>query len=326
MNASNSGGVGAIKMIIGIVVIIIVLVALYFLYKYLFTSSGLEVKVANDAFVSAKTNATSFAVNTSYPNIPIVYTGGEFTVSSWIYVSDWQNVNGGKPKHIFTLGKDIAGLPDGTTTTTTNSDGTTTKCTTSGTSTKSGFADANAEATVNEQTLVVYLDAYNNELHTAVSLTDNDASKVGSGRIMKSDVAGAFGPNGNIGTLKSKAGAKCSIKDVELQKWILFTFCMNNKVLDIYMDGKLARSCVLPSMYSVGSDPTKPMSLKMAGYGGFGGFIGRTVMTNYAMNPEEVWKLYMSGPGPEPSFWNSFKSLFDPNFYKDVKFPTLDWE
>lgn len=320
MNASNSGGAGAIKMIIGIVIIILVLVALYFLYKYLFTSSGLEVKVANDSFVSAKTNEKSFAVNVSYPNIPIVYTGGEFTVSTWIYVSDWQNVNGGKPKHIFTLGKDIAGLPDGRTTTTTKiENGITTTCTTTGTTTES-FANAeNTESTVNEQTLVVYLDAYNNELHTAVSLADSDASQVGSGRIMKSDL-------GDLNGLKSKPGAKCSIKDVELQKWILFTFCMNNKVLDIYMDGKLARSCVLPSMYSVGSDPTKPMSLKMAGYGGFGGFIGRTVMTNYAMNPEEVWKLYMSGPGPEPSFWNSLKSLFDPNFYKDVKFPTLNWE
>jgi hypothetical protein len=127
-------------------------------------------------------------------------------------------------------------------------------------------------------------------------------------------------------SLKGKAGSKCSVGDVELQKWVLFTFCLNNKVMDIYMDGKLARSCVLPSMYSVGSDPSKPISLKMAGYGGFGGFIGRTVMSNYALNPEEVWKLYMTGPGPEMSIFESFGALFDPSYYKNVKFPELKWD
>lgn len=323
MNASNTGSPDSVKRIIGIILIILVLIALYYLYKYLFTSNALEMKVVNDRFISAKTNAQSFAVNASYPSIPLIYTGGEFTTSTWIYIADWQNVNGGKPKHIFTLGKDIGGLPDGSSTTsTTNADGTTTTCT------KSGFQDVTASS-VNEQTLTVFLDAYNNELHTAVSLVDSGAGSIGSGRIMKADMVTTIGTGSTASTafngdgLKSKPGSKCSVKDVELQKWVLFTFCMNNKVLDIYMDGKLSRSCVLPTMYSVGADPTKPLSLKMAGFGGFGGFIGRTIMTNYAMNPEQVWKLYMSGPGPEPSIWNSFRSLFDPNVYKDVSFPTL---
>ena len=297
MNASNDGGLGAVKMIVGVIFIVLILVALYYLYKYLFTSSGLEIKVVNNEFVSAKTNEKSYAVSKTYPDVPVIYTGGEFTVSTWVYVTDWKSVNGGKPKHIFTLGKDIG------TETSTNPD------------------------TVNEQTLTVYLDAYNNTLHTAVSLAASGSEATDkSYTIMKTDIASPEGAFNDAG-LKGKAGSKCSVGDVELQKWVLFTFCLNNKVMDIYMDGKLARSCVLPSMYSVGSDPSKPVSLKMAGYGGFGGFIGRTLMSNYALNPEEVWKLYMTGPGPEMSIFESLGSLFDPNYYKNkIKFPELKWD
>jgi hypothetical protein len=303
MNASNDGGLGTVKMIVGVIFLILVLVALYYLYKYLFTSSGLEIKVVNNEFVSAKTNEKSFAVSKTYPDVPVIYTGGEFTVSTWVYVTDWKSVNGGKPKHIFTLGKDIGSAAAGASATnSTNPD------------------------TVNEQTLTVYLDAYNNTLHTAVSLAASGSEATDkSYTIMKTDIATEAGQL-NDASLKGKAGSKCSVGDVELQKWVLFTFCLNNKVMDIYMDGKLARSCVLPSMYSVGSDPSKPISLKMAGYGGFGGFIGRTVMSNYALNPEEVWKLYMTGPGPEMSIFESFGALFDPSYYKNVKFPELKWD
>lgn len=302
MNASNDGGLGAVKMIVGVIFIVLILVALYYLYKYLFTSSGLEIKVVNNEFVSAKTNEKSYAVSKTYPDVPVIYTGGEFTVSTWVYVTDWKSVNGGKPKHIFTLGKDI------------------------GSATAASGSAANPD-TVNEQTLTVYLDAYNNTLHTAVSLAASGSEATDkSYTIMKTDIASPEGAFNDAG-LKGKAGSKCSVGDVELQKWVLFTFCLNNKVMDIYMDGKLARSCVLPSMYSVGSDPSKPVSLKMAGYGGFGGFIGRTLMSNYALNPEEVWKLYMTGPGPEMSIFESLGSLFDPNYYKNkIKFPELKWD
>lgn len=337
MNATNSG-LNAVKLIIRLVLLVLVFLAIYYLYKYLFTSSNLDIKVINDGFISAKTNQQSFALSSTYPNVPVVYTGGEMTISSWIYVSDWQNVNSGKPKHILTVGKDVKeGFMDfPMSDASMMSEGFADSCNSgngsgNGSGSGSGSGTPSINELSNEQTLVVFLDSYNNELHTAVSLTPLDANDMNS-TILKRDLVTTVGSGSNVTTtfngeaLKGKAGAKCSVKDVELQKWILFTFCLNNKVMDIYMDGKLARSCVLPSMFSVGGDVTKPLSVKMAGYGGFGGFIGRTVMTNYAMNPEEVWKLYMGGPGPEMTLWKSITGLFDPNVYKDVKFPELKWD
>jgi hypothetical protein len=117
------------------------------------------------------------------------------------------------------------------------------------------------------------------------------------------------------------SNVQATIKDIEFQKWIMITFTLNNKVLDIYMDGKLARSVVLPAMYKVGGAPQNAVYLTAAAYGGFGGFVGNTKMANYALNPEEVWRLYMSGPAEPFSLGSWFKGLFDPEYLKSITKP-----
>lgn len=80
----------------------------------------------------------------------------------------------------------------------------------------------------------------------------------------------------------------CDIASVDLQKWVQLTVCVNNKVCDVYIDGKLARSCILPSFFKV--DPSN-IELQMCSFGGFGGFIGNTTAYNYSLNPDQVWGL-----------------------------------
>jgi hypothetical protein len=292
MNAANSGN-GGFKSMIRIILLILVFVALYYLYKYLFTTSGMVINELNGDIISANTKDSDYAIAKQYPIVPSIYTGGEMTVSTWIYVADWQTINQGRPKHILTLGKGIS--PEG----------------------KSGETDK-------EQTLVLFLDSYNNDLNVVVSCTVDPAAVNSTNYSIKnSEVNSHFAKTGTkIGTALSSKVGKSGVKDIELQKWILCTVCINNKILDIYMDGKLARSTALPSMYSV--DPsTDSLQVNMAGYGGFGGFIGRTVISNYAMNPQEVWKMYMSGPGAEPSVGGAISALFNPDTYKSLTFPTL---
>jgi hypothetical protein len=79
-------------------------------------------------------------------------------------------------------------------------------------------------------------------------------------------------------------------------------------------------------MFSVDAAKAAPLEVQMGGFGGFGGFFGRAYMSNYAMNPEEVWKMYMSGPGDQPSIGSYISSLFDPNTYKGIKFPSVKFE
>jgi ribonucleotide reductase alpha subunit len=101
----------------------------------------------------------------------------------------------------------------------------------------------------------------------------------------------------------------CDIATVDMQRWIQITLSLNNKTCDVYIDGKLSRSCILPSFYKVDKINTK---LTLCETQGFGGFISNTSMYNYALNPEQIWKLYMTGPGPQYSLWEYITSLFTP--------------
>jgi hypothetical protein len=76
------------------------------------------------------------------------------------------------------------------------------------------------------------------------------------------------------------------------------------------MDGKLARSCVLPSNYRVDGGG---YSATLLGYGGFGGFIKNVNMYGGALAPDAVYTNYMVGPDQPVDFWDYLKSFFDPD-------------
>ena len=274
MNSSNDGGAGAIKMIIRILLIVLVLAGIYYLYKYLFTSSGLEIQPMNDQFIPAD-RATGGAASFSQVFNKQVYSGGELSVNIWVYLQDLKRVNPGVAKHIFSLGK------VGT--------------------------EENATTLTGEQTMVVYLEPNTSNLMIGVSTESTTANNSTTIQGSSSTV-----PRSNIQAI---------VRDVELQKWVMLTFCLNNKILDIYMDGKLARSVVLPAMYKVGGAATDGLYLNAAAYGGFGGFLGNIKMANYALNPEEVWRLYMSGPSEPFSLGSWIKGLFDPEYLKKMTIP-----
>ena len=99
----------------------------------------------------------------------------------------------------------------------------------------------------------------------------------------------------------------CDLPEVELQRWVNLTIAVNGRTVDVYQDGKLSRSCVLPNMYRV---DVGGYSAKLLGYGGFGGLISTTVMYDAALNPEAVYKNYMAGPEPITNIWEWFESFF----------------
>jgi len=49
----------------------------------------------------------------------------------------------------------------------------------------------------------------------------------------------------------------------------------------------------------------------MTSRGGFDGYTGATSVANYAMNPDEIYRAYLSGPeGSSTDILNWFVSLF----------------
>ena len=75
------------------------------------------------------------------------------------------------------------------------------------------------------------------------------------------------------------------------------------------MDGKLSRSCVLPTFYKVDAGG---YSANLLAYGGFGGQISTTTMYDAALNPEAVYRNYMAGPEPINTFGDWLSSIFMP--------------
>jgi len=85
----------------------------------------------------------------------------------------------------------------------------------------------------------------------------------------------------------------CTLENVPLQAWTNVLMTLNNRSLDLYMDGKLVRTCVLPGvpLAAPGRD------LSVTPDGGFYGFISNLQYISRAINPREAWAIYKEGPG-----------------------------
>ena len=88
----------------------------------------------------------------------------------------------------------------------------------------------------------------------------------------------------------------CDVQEVDLQRWINVTISVNGRVIDVYMDGKLTRSCVLSDLPVAGQDGTQ--TLLFGGPTGFAGYYGTVQFSGAALSPAAIYSLYQAGPYP----------------------------
>ena len=115
-------------------------------------------------------------------------------------------------------------------------------------------------------------------------------------------------------TLQTDSGmldttANCDIPSIDLQRWVNIVVAINGKTCDVYLDGKLVRSCVLDNYFNVDS----AYALTVGEAGGFGGNINTTQMYGYALSPDLVYANYMAGPNPVNGIVGFFQSIFQPS-------------
>ena len=84
----------------------------------------------------------------------------------------------------------------------------------------------------------------------------------------------------------------CDIQNVPFNKWVHVVYVLNNRTTDIYVNGKLERSCVLQGLPLI----KNKIYLKLANNGGFYGKIGRTQYFTIGINPNQIMNLYNRGP------------------------------
>ena len=84
----------------------------------------------------------------------------------------------------------------------------------------------------------------------------------------------------------------CMVENIPLQKWVNVIVTVYQRTLDIYVDGKLSRSCGLPGVPKIVTG-----DILVTPWGGFNGWTNNIIYLGSVVNPEEAYNLYKSGLG-----------------------------
>ena len=99
------------------------------------------------------------------------------------------------------------------------------------------------------------------------------------------------------------------IPNIPLMKWVHIAYVLNNRSVDIYINGKLERSSALKGIPIITNDQVFFTGGDPAGYYGK---IGKTQYFTRALQPSEVADLYQQGP--------IGSSQYQIQFFQDGKF------
>lgn len=283
MGDYESGSTG-LSLFFTFIFVLIGLIAIFYTYQYLYSTD-----VAMTTLVSGQKDAS--VISSSLPTIPKPYEGGEYTVTTWVYVNSF-NKNRNTKKHIFELqGQYFSTLLIGL----------------------GGF----------NNTLMVRTHTQDPMMNNVTGTGTGTGTRTGTGSPLSTAPPNAATQAGNLSAAALSSlftpmamddslltvQPVCDLPQIDLQRWTMVTVVLTGRTIDVYLDGKLSRSCATPSFYKV--DPTG-VSPVIADRGGFDGYIGNTKVAKHALNPDEIYRAYLAGPNgggsTDPFSW--FISLF----------------
>jgi hypothetical protein len=291
VNKANSamGGNLYTSYIIGGVIFLVVVIGLYYLYKFLYSSAGYQASVdllGNTVAMNkvARDSASSKDV-VGKTEITGILNGGEYSTSFWVYVADTKGFSTTPGNNILAHLMEIS----------TDRFSTSSK---KNTLLFVGLNPVNASLIVRQSTSEPS-EQINNSLTTRGE---------GTGYPLTSLIT-------NYSTATFGADDRCDITGgIEYQRWVLVTVVGNGRTLDVYIDGKLARSCVYKASFDTGSSSGKATAYFGLDNGGnLKGYFSNAKFYNYALTPDAVWALYQAGPEGYVNILDFFKNLFNVN-------------
>jgi len=95
---------------------------------------------------------------------------------------------------------------------------------------------------------------------------------------------------------------KCEVRNIPIQKWVNLSMSVYNKTLDVYINGKLHKTCVMDSV-PIMSDG----DIHITPGGGFDGYTSKFQFYPHALNPQEVWNIYTNGYGNLASTFGDYQ-------------------
>lgn len=245
--------------ILNIIFVVIGILCIYYLYRFLYSSAGTQSK--------SMTLIPGQKAANIHPNpitgAPSPFEGGDYSVNTWVYISSY-NTNTNTRKHLFEIkGQYFSTL-------------------------LIALGAFKNTLTVRTQSDTV-LEGFNTSGSGSGTTTPNSSR---TGNLSASSVDALFKPMSMDDALLTTPPV-CDLPEIDLQRWTMITVVLSGRTIDVYLDGKLSRSCTTSSYYKV--DPTG-VSMNILDRGGFDGYIGNTMVGSYSMNPDEIYRAYLSGP------------------------------
>lgn len=100
-----------------------------------------------------------------------------------------------------------------------------------------------------------------------------------------------------------KSVMTCEVTNIPLQRWVSVILSVQDRTLDIYIDGKLVRTCVAANnIHLVPTAPVLNVTGKLEANGnladsGFSGYMNKLQYYTDALTPNEAYAVYRKGPG-----------------------------
>ena len=95
----------------------------------------------------------------------------------------------------------------------------------------------------------------------------------------------------------------CKVDNVPIQRWVNLIVSVYGRSMDLYIDGKLVRTCLLPGVASVNNNS----DIYVTPSGGFDGWTAKFQYYPNPTNPQEAWNIYTQGYAGWFSMFSSYR-------------------
>ena len=95
----------------------------------------------------------------------------------------------------------------------------------------------------------------------------------------------------------------CVLANVPIQKWVNLVISVYGRSMDLYIDGKLVRTCLLPGTANINNNA----DIHVTPRGGFDGWTSKLQYYPNSLNPQEVWNIYVKGYSSGLSMFGTYQ-------------------
>ena len=252
--------------VLSIVVMILIIVLLVIIWKYVLSDPFTLQSMQNGQTASTIAASTLATNGTDVPS-------SNFAYSIWFYINDW-NYRYGEPKVIF---------------------GRMGAKSTTGSGSVSGINGL-------EPCPAVVLGAVENNVSVSLSCYPG-ANQEPIPPTTSSTTSTSSTTTTSSSTPTNTVLHTCNVTNIPIQTWVNLTLSVYGRSMDLYIDGKLVRTCLLPGVASVNNNS----NVYVTPAGGFDGWTSKFQYFPNSINPQEAWNIYSKGYGSWSSMLSSYQ-------------------